>query len=691
MEDGSEFTVENAVPGQVSGRLVQAGSIGAVHFHGDEAIPGLPAQLPPAPAVFAGRETELADLDAARAAGAGLVVLTGIGGVGKSALAAQWANAVAGEFTEGHLFADLTDTAGDPVTPADAQEWFLLSLGVKADRIPVEPARRAALYRSTTATRRLLVLLDNAVSAAQVRALLPTGAGSLVVVTSRSRLSGLVLDGARWLTVDPLASAGSLRLLRSVVGADRVASEPDAAAELVGLCGGLPLALAVVGARLATRARRTLSREVRELRDERMRLRGLRLDAETSVSVVLDHARAYLDGDAELAYRACAWHPGREFGAGAIAAGLEWPMDRVIEPLDELVEANMVTESPDDRFVLHDLIRLHARESRPDDPAERLMVEWYLDRAVAADTQIHPLRPHLGPRYAAPRESFDDRTDAMAWMTAERHNLRAALTVAAAREWDDLVWQLCEAQWGYFLHTRRYGDWIDMQLTGITSTQRLGDVRAEGKLHAQVAYAYAKSGSYPQASDHGTAALRLARECGDLKAEATALSQLGHVARSTGDLAGAVAYYEQTRDLHEWIGRPRSVAMCRRRLGDLYARLGRAAEAVIELTAAAAELERLGDTPQYAKTVLVLSATHLDAGRSAEALRVLRATLRSIRELDSPYYEAEVLTGLGDAADHAGDRATAVDSWTRAAELYDEAQDPKAEEVRARFSATSDR
>ncbi|PPK62550.1 tetratricopeptide repeat protein [Actinokineospora auranticolor] len=678
--------MHNAVPGQVSGQVVQAGTVGAINFHAEQADLGIPYQLPPVPAVFAGREAELVELDALTAGGTALVVLTGMGGVGKSTLAAGWARSARDRFPDGQLVAELTDATGGPVSAADAQEWFLLSLSVPAEKIPVEPARRAALFRSVTAGLRLLILLDNALSATQVRALLPTGAGSVVLVTSRSRLSGLALDGARWLPVEPLPPDGALRLLGSVLGVDRVSSEPEAAEELTRLCGGLPLALAVVGARLAARGRRTLSREVRELRDERVRLRGLELDAETSVAVVLDHARDELDGDAVEVYRCCAWHPGREFTVPAVAGALGWQPDRVADALDDLVEANMVAEPTEERFALHDLIRLHARHTAAADREERGMVEWYLGRAVAADLVIHPLREHLGPGYLRPGDPFPDRASAMAWMGAERDNLRAAVNTAARHHWDELVWQLCEAQWGHFLHTRRYGEWIDMQLKGIAAAHRLGERLAEARLHTQAGFAYAKTGSYAEAEAHSHAVVRLAEATGDGPTEATALSQLGRIARETGDLDAAVGYFERARAVHERLGRVRGVALARRRLGELHSRLDRPERAVEELTAAAAAMAELGDQAQYAKAMTLLATVHLGAGDTEEARRILAECLTSIQELESPQYEAEILVHHGDVAAAAEDPTTAAASWARAAHLYEQLQDPRVDEVRARLT-----
>ncbi|MGQ0840999.1 NB-ARC domain-containing protein [Actinokineospora sp.] len=645
---------------------------------------GVPFQLPAVPSGFVARERELAELDGLRGSvGVGLVVVCGIAGVGKTSLALRWLHGLGAGFGDGCLFVDLTDAGtGEPVSASVVLEWFLVSLGVSARRVPVEAARRAALFRSVTAGRALVVLLDNAVSAAQVRALLPAGAGSVVVVTSRSRLSGLALDGARWVDVAPLGEGDALRLFGSVVGGDRVGAEVDAARWVARLCGGLPLALSVVAARLAARSRRTFAREAGDLCGEGDRLAGLTLDAETSVEAVLEVSCAGLGGAAAEVFCCCAWHPGREFGAEVVAAAVGRPSDRVVRGLDGLVEAGMVTESAVDRFTVHDLVRLHARGRYAEDGerVQRRMVRWYLDRVVAADVVIHPLRPRLGPRYAEVDVSvFADAGAALAWLAAERANVRAALETAAARWWDELVWQFCEALWGFFLHTRRYGEWIDLQRIGIASARRCGDRRAEALVRVQLGYAYVRTGRHEEAVEQHTISRDLARAEGDVRAEATALEQLGLAARG-----GSAEFFEQARDLHERVGNDRGVALCRRRIGEVLAEAGRLDEAVVEFAAAAEVMARLEDPTQHARAVTMLGAAHLRAERPEHATRVLRAALDAMRAFGSPYYQAEILALLGDATEQGGDRASALRCWAEAAELYERVGDGKADLMRSR-------
>ena len=324
----------NELSGTVTGPVVQARTIqGDVRIQvdaGPQAPP--PAQLAPAPALFIDRHRELSELDELLGAerttahAPALIVISGLGGVGKSALALHWLHRIRDRFPDGQLYADLRGSdQGQPVSVSEVLERFLRALGIAPERVPAELDEQVALFRSATAGRRLAVLLDNALSAAQVRSLLPASPYGLVCVTTRHRLSGLIVDGARFVELAPLAEDAATELLTRVVGEERVSAEPEAARELAGLCGMLPIALCASAARLASHRRRSIARLVRELRDARRRLSMLSLDEEISVQAALDVSYNGLPEDQARLYRLVGLHPGDDFTAevAGAAAGVD--------------------------------------------------------------------------------------------------------------------------------------------------------------------------------------------------------------------------------------------------------------------------------------------------------------------------------------------------------------------------------
>ena len=401
--------IQNEIAGGVSGKVVQAGSVRQIVFAADKVDFPVPSQLPPLPRHFTSRSRELAALDEWAQDSRDrlmLAVVSGTAGVGKTMLALHWLHRARERFPGGQLYVDLgAFSPGGPVKPEDVLEWFLLALGLPATRIPEGLPQRVALYRSMTARREMSVLLDNALSAAQVRALLPSSPDCVVVVTSRHRLSGLRVNGARFLDLAPLDLEDSVALLDNVIGDRRAENEHAEAEELARLCGGLPIALSVVGARLSARPHRTLGREVAAIRDKD-RLMALDMGEDVSVSDIFDMSYESLPADAALLYRLCSLHPGPEFGLDVAAAITGMSVAGTEDAADALVERSLLTEVADRRYRHHDLLSLHARQlaGRMDDEVSRLactrrMVEWYLDRTAAADVTLRPTRRRVGTRF----------------------------------------------------------------------------------------------------------------------------------------------------------------------------------------------------------------------------------------------------------------------------------------------------
>ncbi|WP_052372384.1 tetratricopeptide repeat protein [Amycolatopsis taiwanensis] len=657
----------------------------------------VPSQLPPPPRSFTNRTRESSLLRQwidEEQTGPPVVVISGVAGVGKSTLALRLLHDLRDRFPGGQLYVDLGAFAPDgPVEPESVLEWFLSALGVRVGNVPVGLAHRSALYRSVTADRAVAVLLDNAFSAAQVRPLLPASAGSAVAVTSRFRLAGLSLNGARFAEVDPLSVDDSVELLNKIAGSGRLGSEESQAEELAKLCGGMPIALSVVGARLAAYPHRSVSRELGALRSD-ARLATLALD-EWSVEAIFDLCYQELPAQQARAYRMCSLHPGPVFGVGVAAAALGGVAEDVDEILSALVDRSLIKEVGDRRFRYHDLLLLHARQQADwEEPeAQRLaalkrMVEWYLDMSVAADLVLRPTRRRVGPRFhTRPLAEFASHREALRWLEDERHNILLAVRSADEHGWDSITWEFCEALWGFFLHARHYDDWLEMHALGIPAARRAGHAAAEARLGVQLASALTNLRRYDDAIRESHAALRLAEQAHDEFTKAAVHSELAGALQGKGDLQGALACLMQAKEIREVIGTQRAVTLCQRRIGEVLAELERYDEAAVALRQAADALSEL-DRAQYARALTILGSVYLRSGRESEAVPLLTEALEIADELGSPRYQAEVLVVLGDVVSQVGDVDEAREHWTAAHGIYSSSGDPKAAEIAERLTRT---
>jgi len=419
--------------------------------------PAPPAQLPAAVPAFTGRGRELAALDAVldSAVDAGpdpatpaevvVAVVSGTAGVGKTALAVQWAHRVAARFPDGQLYVNLRGSDPDqPVASADALAGFLAGLGVAGRDVPLDPAQRAARYRSEIAGRRMLVVLDNAGSVEQIRPLLPGTPTAMVLVTSRDSLAGLVaLHGARRLELGQLPAIDALALLRQLVGA-RVDAEPAAAAELAGQCARLPLALRVAAELATARPGAPLAELAGELADQQRRLDLLDGggDPRAGVRAVFSWSVRHLPPDAAGMFRLLGLHPGRDFDPHAAAALADCGLEAARRTLDRLARAHLVHPAGTGRYGMHDLLHAYACDlaATEDSAAERRLalgrlLHYYIATATAAMDRLHPLERHRWPRIPPPGTPTPDLASpdtARAWLDGEQPTLVAVAAHAAA-------------------------------------------------------------------------------------------------------------------------------------------------------------------------------------------------------------------------------------------------------------------
>jgi len=498
----------------------------------------VPRQLPPAIRHFAGRSGELTALtglmERAMRSGATVVIsaIGGPGGVGKTALALHWAHQVAGHFPDGQLYVNLRGFApdGEPLPSADALRGFLDALQVPAERTPARLEAGAALYRSLLVGRRVLIMLDNARDAEQVRPLLPGSPGCLVLVTSRSRLTGLVAkNGAHPLMLDVLGENDARELLTRRLGPDRVVAEPQAAGDIVMLCARLPLALSIVAARAAVRPCLPLWVLADELRNPRTRLDALDTEeAATSVRAVFCWSFQQLSVPAVRMFGLLGVHPGPDISVPAAASLAGVPVCAARAALDQLARIGLLAEHAYGRFAFHDLLRAYAAEqacANESDATRRAaahrMLDHYLHTACRAAVLLCPARQPLRlvpPRPGAVPEAIGDDKHALAWLEAEHRVLLAVMALAVGSGFHDawrLPWTLVT-----FFQRGHWRDYAASQLTALEVAQRLDDLAGQACAFRRLGRAYGLLGWHKDAHACMRHALDFYRQLGDAVGQA---------------------------------------------------------------------------------------------------------------------------------------------------------------------------
>jgi DNA-binding SARP family transcriptional activator len=663
----------------------------------------LPAQLPPAVAAFTGRDAHLKHLDALLSNtddATALGVVSGTAGVGKTALAVHWGHRVREWFVDGQLYVNLHGYAPvAPMRPIEALAGFLQALGVSAEQIPVEPDQAAALYRTLLADKRMLVVLDNARSAEQVRPLLPGSPGCVVVVTGRDRLGGLVArDGARPLTLDVFDHHEAVTLLARVLGEQRVRAEPEESAELVDRCGRLPLALRIAAANLALHPHRRIADQVAGLAaGDRLSALEIEGDEASAVRVAFDLSYDVLTGPARLLFRRLGLAPTHDVTAPAAAALARSTVEEAARLLDRLARAHLVDQDDSGRFALHDLLRLYAAErARHEDSAEerdaatRRLFTWYLHTADAAARQLYPdavRLPLAACGIAAPVTGFADHAGALAWLDAELANLVATIQHAAEHGPRPVAWLLTDILRGYFMlrvppveweattqaglsaaeaddthqaqmamclsiagfHQRqnRYDQAIEHFHRALTINRRVGWPEGESAALGNLGAVYLSSGRLRDAADQSARGLEVDRRIGWLSGQAVKLGNLGVANTERGQLEEAAAQLREALALFCELGSRHGEALGLGNLGAVLHQLGRYPEAIDHLTRAVALSHELGDRGTEADHHNVLAEIHRDAGRLSTALDLATVALARAVDVGERHYEADALNILG--------------------------------------------
>ncbi|MGO1053155.1 AfsR/SARP family transcriptional regulator [Crossiella sp. CA198] len=628
---------------------------------------GVPRQLPPDLADFVGREPELTQIGellagAAPGTAAPIVVLSGPPGIGKTALAVRAAHRLGERFPDGQLHINLRGHATSrPMTVAEALAHFLRVLGVAQKQIPAEIEEQAALYRSLLTGRRMLVVLDNAAAADQVRPLLPAEARCGVLVTSRDDLRGLTaLQGARRLTLEVLDRPEARGLLAAILGPERVAAEPLAADALAELCARLPLALRIAAANLVSNPRHTLGGYRDELRAGTIAALSIDGDDQTAVHAAFDLSYTALPADARRLFRHLGLVPGPDFTAQAAAALAGIDLAEADRLLDRLAAANLVGHLSDPaprtgRFHFHDLLRRYALDLGEEEDsgadlaaARRRLFAAYL---AGADHAIRRLYPDalLLPRDTedVPAPGFDTGPAALAWLDTERANLLAAVHHAADHGPPETAWHLIDSLRLYFYAHRHTAEWLAAGHAALRAAQQHGEVEAAATMHHNIGTAHSNGGDYQQAVEHFQRALSLRagrpRTVATAKATATTLNNLGIAHAVFGRLTEAADHLLQAVTLHRELGAAALAHSTLVNLSIVLADLGRLRTAAAHLGEALDFYADHGSRYDQANTQEALARVHLDLGEHAEAARHAEAALANARAVDDRRTECDAL------------------------------------------------
>ncbi|MGC5331235.1 AfsR/SARP family transcriptional regulator [Micromonospora sp. DT62] len=723
-------------PGPVLHRLGElAGKAAPTDTEAPGPAGGPARQLPHTVPTLVGRDGALATLRDSLATGPGrvmpLCVVSGPAGVGKSALAVQAAHQVAGAFPDGQLYVDLRGaTAGVcPVPPLDVLGRLLRGLGVAEAAIPVDVAEASATLRSLLVGRRVLLVLDNAHDAGQVRPLIPADDGCAVLVTSRRSLTDV--DGATHLELDVLDDADAVDLLRRLVGSTRVTAEADTAVRMVRRLGGLPLAIRIAGARLAARPNWTLATLDGRLRDKHRRLHELRLGdiaVRTSFLVSYQHLTHPL---ATRLFGLIGAVDGPDVTCAVAAALLDVDLPPALDALDELVDARLLDEPVANRYAMHDLIRLFARERAEEEPgpqrtaAVNRMLAHHLERTRHA---LALLRPGTrAPSITGPSH-FADADAALDWLAAERPNLVAAVVQSAASSATaQLGVDLADSLFLFFEMRGHVGDWITVDQAGIAAAERLGDRAAQAGLLHDLAVAYFHLHRTDEATRLLRRSLEISHAAGDDGGQARALNQLGVLHGMAGEYDRSAECFKSSLRLRQRLGDLRSCAATKGNIGMAYRLAGRYEES-IRFCRAAARLARRSAAPEIEANALgnlgevqcllgrYRSALHylrrglavagvpvnernrgsmmgtlaeacLGDGQIGPAIRYAELAVEAMRRADFRHGEAAALRRVGLMRCQHGDAARGIQQLRLALALFTEVGSVEADEIRAQLRA----
>ncbi|WIX98224.1 BTAD domain-containing putative transcriptional regulator [Amycolatopsis mongoliensis] len=625
----------------------------------------IPAQLPHAVSDFVGRVKELEQLCTWHTAAGGrppvIFAIEGAGGIGKTSLAVRFARRLADSFPDGQLYLDLRgyDPKRPPLSTAEALGQLLWSLG--CTRHHPDPDAQKATYRALLSDKRVLILLDNAVSPQQVRELLPGTSDSLLLVTSRNRLTGLgARDGAHRLSLGLLTEAEALDLLRRVVGGPRVDAEPQEAAELARLCGHLPLALRIAAEKASSGPESSLRELVRNLTAEQDRLDALHIDDDemSSVRTVFSWSYTSLPGPVARTFRYLGLLNTTNIGVPAAAALLDRPVRETEEMLNTLCDRHLLDGAADHRFRFHDLVRLHAgelaiREEGPEERAAAIhrLLTWYVYSVRSAFLCAIPNYPLFPAGVPEPRrgwQKFDTRESAYAWYEAEAPNI-AALTRRAAELGEyEIAWQLPWYMHDHYYSTGQLTEWLELLGIGLSAAEKLEDPEPQARVLNGLGIAHSRIGRNDVAVRHLQRGIDIARKRGHSGQLLRLLTNLASTLREMKNYEQGIAHAQEAWLLAVDIGGHYEISGTLDTLCELYVESKRPAQA-LECGAVGLEAARAGQIGLIEANLLVnVAHAHRDLGDVTTAAREYEKALKLCTKLRDRYHEALALLGLAE-------------------------------------------
>jgi tetratricopeptide (TPR) repeat protein len=638
----------------------------------DKPVPlPVPRQLPAPAQTFTGRNSELAALEQIHDSSTVVIAaIDGMAGIGKTALAVQAAHRVADRYPDGQLFIDLHGYTQDvePIQPAEALDHLLRALGIPGTQIPPSLDQRAALYRTRLADRRMLILLDNAATEAQVAPLLPGAPECRVLVTSRQRLAGL--DPTHTLSLDTLPTPDAIVLFVQTAGEERLAGQPaEPLAELIQLCGRLPLAIRIAATRLRAHPAWNLSHLVERLRDQQHRLGELEA-GQRSITATLDLSYQHLDLDQQQTYRLLGRHPGPDIDPYAAAALLDSTHAHAARMLDQLLDAHLLQEPTPGRYRFHDLIRAHAATTPETEHAalDRLL-DHYRHTATAAMDAAYPYereaRPQVPPAHT-PSPDLPDPAAAQGWLDTELANLLAVARYASEHGRPAHVLHLSSTlHW----HLRTHGRFHDAETLHQQALATAGD--QTGQLAALVGLGdiHRLQGRHTQAADHYQQALALAGTTSDRAGEINALHGLGYLHLLQGRHIQAGEAYQRALQLARTIGDRPNEMNALYGLGEIHRLQGRYQQAADHQTQALHIARLAGHHIGELNTLIGLGHIELTQGRYQQAAEHYQQALQLARTTSNHIGEMNVLNGLGHTDRRKGRYQEAVDHYRQALRL----------------------